>query len=60
MYTHMQHTHETCFLCRRSRPDKFVYYRDYAELEGRGRLPEACYQECFAVCVVKDRGDMGC
>eukprot|EP00884_Botryococcus_braunii_P010308 jgi/Botrbrau1/19279/Bobra.0073s0026.2 len=37
MFTHMQHSHETCFLCRRSRPDKYLYYRDYSELEGHFR-----------------------
>ncbi len=31
---HMQTKHETCFLCRRARPEKYVYYKDYAELEG--------------------------
>jgi E3 ubiquitin-protein ligase ZNF598 len=34
IFMHMQQTHEQCFLCRRARPDKYVYYRDYAELEG--------------------------
>lgn len=34
LFAHMQSTHEQCFLCRRARPDKHVYYRDYAELEG--------------------------
>ena len=29
-----QSAHEQCFLCRRARPDRYVYYRDYAELEG--------------------------
>jgi E3 ubiquitin-protein ligase ZNF598 len=37
LFMHMQQTHEQCFLCRRARPDKFVYYRDYAELEGEQR-----------------------
>ena len=30
----MQMQHEQCFLCRRARPDKYVYYRDYNELLG--------------------------
>ena len=34
IFTHMQQKHEHCFLCRRERPDKYVYYRDYNELEG--------------------------
>ena len=34
LFAHMQTGHEQCFLCRRARPDKYVYYRDYAELEG--------------------------
>lgn len=34
LFNHMQQSHEQCFLCRRARPDKYVYYRDYAELEG--------------------------
>ena len=38
MYHHMQSAHETCHLCRRAAPDKFVYYRDYDELERQGVL----------------------
>jgi hypothetical protein len=34
LYNHMQQVHEVCFICRRNRPDKFLYYRDYTELEG--------------------------
>jgi len=34
LFVHMHQTHEQCFLCRRARPDKYVYYRNYAELEG--------------------------
>ncbi|KAK9820561.1 hypothetical protein WJX72_011657 [[Myrmecia] bisecta] len=33
IFAHMQSQHEFCFLCRRARPDKYVYYRDYPELE---------------------------
>ena len=36
LFAHMQTEHEHCFLCRRARPEKYVYYRDYAELEGAG------------------------
>ena len=35
LFQHMQQGHEQCFLCRKARPDKFVYYRDYRELEGQ-------------------------
>ena len=38
LFAHMQSAHEVCFLCRRARPDKYIYYRDYAELEGEGFL----------------------
>jgi hypothetical protein len=34
-----QSAHEQCFLCRRARPERFVYYRDYNELEG-ARAPD--------------------
>lgn len=36
LFNHMQREHEQCFLCRRADPEKYVYYRDYAELEGEG------------------------
>ena len=29
----MHSAHEQCFLCRRAAPHKFVYYRDYPDLE---------------------------
>lgn len=31
----MADTHESCFLCKRSNPDRHVYYKDYEELEGQ-------------------------
>ena len=34
LFSHMQQNHEQCHLCRRARPDKYIYYRDYAELDG--------------------------
>ena len=37
IFNHMQQEHEQCFLCRRDRPDKFIYFRDYNELEGGQR-----------------------
>ncbi|KAF6252767.1 hypothetical protein COO60DRAFT_1274132 [Scenedesmus sp. NREL 46B-D3] len=33
LYKHMEGRHEHCFICRRRDPNKFVYYKDYAELE---------------------------
>ena len=34
LFNHMHQQHEQCFLCKRANPNKFVYYRDYPELEG--------------------------
>lgn len=34
LYVHMQEAHEQCYICKRLRPDKYVYYRDYKQLEG--------------------------
>ena len=31
----MQHTHEQCHICKKTHPDRFVYYKDYNELEGK-------------------------
>lgn len=44
LFMHMQQTHEQCFLCRRANPGKYVYFRDYAELEGGlpPRFPYRC------------------
>ncbi|KAK9814997.1 hypothetical protein WJX73_004339 [Symbiochloris irregularis] len=49
IYNHMQQEHEQCFLCRRERPDKFIYFRDYAELEDHFRQAHfACgHQICL-------------
>lgn len=33
LFTHMQREHETCHICQRANPSKFVYYRDYSEVE---------------------------
>ena len=33
LYAHMHTGHEQCFLCRRAAPHRFVYYRDYPDLE---------------------------
>ncbi|MEW5299479.1 MAG: hypothetical protein WDW36_002493 [Sanguina aurantia] len=33
LFKHMETAHEHCFICRRARPDKYVYYRHYKELE---------------------------
>lgn len=32
IYAHNQSTHETCFICKKQNPDKFLYYRNYNEL----------------------------
>ena len=34
LWKHMAENHESCFLCKRSNPDRHVYYKDYEELEG--------------------------
>ena len=34
LFIHMQSAHEQCFLCKRAHPDRFIYYKDYNELEG--------------------------
>lgn len=34
LFFHMQHAHEQCHICKKQHPDRFVYYRDYNELEG--------------------------
>ncbi|KAF8068299.1 GLG1 [Scenedesmus sp. PABB004] len=33
LYKHMEGRHEHCFLCRKANPNKYVYFKDYAELE---------------------------
>jgi hypothetical protein len=48
LYRHMESAHEHCFLCRKARPNSFVYYRDYDELDG----------ECEGWCGVRRGG--GC
>lgn len=35
LYRHMESAHEHCFLCRKLHPSKFVYYKDYEELDGK-------------------------
>ena len=44
LFFHMQQAHEQCHLCKRAQPDKFVYYRDYDELEGESVIddPTTC------------------
>lgn len=34
LFLHMQQAHEQCHLCKKAHPDRFVYYKDYNELEG--------------------------
>ena len=50
IFHHMQSAHETCHLCRRARPDAYVYYRDYDELERHHRKEHhAClHPDCLA------------
>jgi hypothetical protein len=43
LFKHMESAHEQCFICRRVQPDKYVYYRDYAELEGGRRRCCCCW-----------------
>ena len=33
LYQHMHAAHEQCFLCKRANPNRFVYFRDYPDLE---------------------------
>ncbi len=47
LYQHMHSAHEQCFLCRRADPNKYVYYRDYAGLEGEQAV---CVCVCARVC----------
>jgi hypothetical protein len=35
LYKHMETSHDHCHICRRVNPNKFVYFRDYEELQGR-------------------------
>eukprot|EP00887_Chlorella_sp_A99_P006106 scaffold22.g6106.t1 len=45
LYQHMHAAHEQCFLCRRARPDRFVYYRDYPDLESECFLPSYHFRQ---------------
>lgn len=38
LYNHNQQHHETCFLCRRSNPSEYRYYRDYNDMEEHFRM----------------------
>jgi hypothetical protein len=38
LYKHMEGQHEHCFICRRNNPNRFVYFKDYAEMEGKWGL----------------------
>ncbi|GBF91964.1 hypothetical protein Rsub_04688 [Raphidocelis subcapitata] len=55
LYTHMERSHEHCFLCRRAAPSKYVYFRDYAELDGHYQSDHhpcphpACLERRFVV-----------
>jgi hypothetical protein len=54
LYQHMHAGHEQCFLCRRSNPEKYVYYRDYEDLESE-LLPEVAVA-AYVVVVGDGRG----
>ncbi|DBA77810.1 hypothetical protein WJX77_007039 [Trebouxia sp. C0004] len=55
LWKHMAEKHESCFVCKRSNPDRHVYYKDYAELEEHFRHEHylcedtICRQEHFQV-----------
>ncbi|KAL3156593.1 hypothetical protein ABBQ38_000883 [Trebouxia sp. C0009 RCD-2024] len=55
LWKHMADNHESCFLCKRSNPDRHVYYKDYEELEEHFRHEHylcedsICRQEHFQV-----------
>jgi hypothetical protein len=55
LYNHMERGHEHCFLCRRNNPNKYVYFRDYAELDGHFQSEHhpcphpACLERRFVV-----------
>jgi len=34
LFTHMQQAHEQCHICKKDHPDRFIYYKDYNDLEG--------------------------
>jgi hypothetical protein len=50
LFIHMQSAHEQCFICRRARPDRYIYYRDYNELEGKKHLKYACAGLIICTC----------
>ena len=31
----MHQAHERCHICKKVSPDRFIYYKDYNELEGK-------------------------
>eukprot|EP00878_Enallax_costatus_P026351 GHUV01028280.1.p1 GENE.GHUV01028280.1~~GHUV01028280.1.p1 ORF type:complete len:820 (+),score=339.54 GHUV01028280.1:679-3138(+) len=49
LYKHMEGQHEHCFICRKQHPNKFVYYKDYAELEEhfRGQHNPCPHPDCL-------------
>lgn len=61
----MQSAHEQCFLCKRAHPDRYIYYKDYTELEGDLfttlvlGAPHAYWQLCVQrqvlVCLIEGR-----
>ncbi|KAL4444334.1 hypothetical protein ABPG75_012071 [Micractinium tetrahymenae] len=55
LFQHMHSAHEQCFLCRRANPNKYVYYRDYPDLENHFQTEHhlcphpACLEKKFVV-----------
>lgn len=60
LYRHMESSHEHCFICRKQHPNRFVYYKDYAELDGE-RGTEGVWGGFAGVqgCVWGGRGETG-
>lgn len=50
LFIHMQSAHEQCFLCRRAHPDRYIYYKDYNELEGNVYHPCCSYTGSRTAC----------
>ena len=45
----MQQAHEQCHICKKQQPDRFVYYKDYDELEGTFHHPSCNCLKASAV-----------
>lgn len=40
LFIHMNRSHERCFICLRNKPDEYVYYRNYTELEAHFKVSD--------------------